>query len=160
QAAVDQLRERRERGREPPPGVGERDEDRVIRVKASLAGLLSTGLLSTGTLNAGSAGGGGQRAHLLADGLQPRGLLRRREPAVADVVDPPRVGVDGGEGTALVRWQQPDAVGEVPGLLPGDLLALGVGFVGVHGHLPLMKQLAIMTSVSALPGLGVARRTS
>ena len=59
------------------------------------------------------------------------------EGCLADVVDPSRVRVDGGEGTALLQRQQPDAIGEVPGLLPGDLLALGVGFVGVHGHLPL-----------------------
>ena len=65
---------------------------------------------------------------LLAHG-RARSTWRRAadEVAVADVVDPPGERVDGGEGLALGWPQEPDAVGEVLGLAPGDGLALGVG---------------------------------
>ena len=126
EAAVDQLLERRERGREPLAGVGERDEHRVRVVK--LGQVLRGGRV---------LGLGDERVHLAAGRLKLRGLLRHGQVAVTDVVDPPGECVHGGEGAALVLRQQPDAVGEVPGLLPGDLLALGVGVVGVHLHLPL-----------------------
>ncbi len=105
--AVDQLVERVEGDGEPPGGVAERDRDRVGVVagdpavpdpREQLPGLLQA---------------------------LPFGL--RGEVAVADVVDPPGEGVQRGHGVPFGRWQQPDAVGEVAGLLPGDGLAVAVG---------------------------------
>ena len=61
-------------------------------------------------------------------------LLVGGQIAVADVVDAPRHGVDGGEHAPFGRRQQPDAVPEVPGLAPGDRLAVtDRRAVGQHG---------------------------
>ena len=107
EAAVDQLAERGERHREPRSRVGQRDEHRV----ASSSAAVRRSALRRGV-------------HLDARRLELRRLLGGGQVAVADVVDPPGERVDGGERAPLGRRQQPDAVGEVPGLLPGDPLAL------------------------------------
>ena len=122
EAAVNELLERLKRHLEAAAGVSERHEHGIRVVQGDPAVALDPG---------------DQGPHLLPGDFQLRRLLPGRQVTVADVIDPARVGVDRGEGTALVRRQQPDAVGKVPCLLPGDLLALGVGLVGVHRHLPL-----------------------
>src|SRR5258708_36160916 len=65
-----------------------------------------------------------------AGSVQSRDLLLGVHRAVADVVDPAREGVYGGQRPPLVAWQQRDAVGEVLGLLAGDPLALTGGRAG------------------------------
>lgn len=66
--------------------------------------------------------------------LEPGGLHVAVQRAVADVVDAAREGVQRRHRAALGRGQQPDAVREVTGLLPGDGLAIAVGGEYRRGH--------------------------
>ena len=59
-------------------------------------------------------------------------LLVSRRCAVTDVVDPSGQRVDGRQCVALGDLQQPDAVAEVLGFSPGDLLAGPIRGLGVH----------------------------
>jgi len=77
--------------------------------------------------------------HGLAGGLQVGDLLLGGhffrltwQGAVADVVDAPGEGVNNGEPAPLGVRQQPDAVGEVPRLRPGDPLAFAIRLGEVH----------------------------
>ena len=108
QAPVDELAERLHRHGEITPGVGQREQHRIIQ-----AGLAQVQDRAAGFLERGD-------------------LLLRRHRAVADVVDPPGERVDDGEPAPLVGWQQPDAVREVPRLRPGDPLAFAVRLGKVH----------------------------
>src|SRR5690606_5578638 len=105
--AVDQLVEPAEGDREVPGGVRQGDGHRVGVVLLDGPGTdppeQGTGLREPGELDV------------------------VRQHAVADVVDAPGEGVQRRHRAPLGRGQQPDAVGEVAGLLPGDGLAVTVG---------------------------------
>src|SRR5262249_61763219 len=79
----------------------------------------------------------------LPGGLQVGDLPLGGPGHVADVLAAPGERVDDGEPAPLGRRQQPDAVGEVPRLRPGDPLALAVRLGEVHWRL--------LTSLSGTP---------
>ena len=83
-------------------------------------------------------------------------LLRGRQRAVADVVDPAGERVDGRQRAALGAGQQPDAVGEVPRLRPGHLLAVPVRGADLVGR-PLSGRHAV---IAPSRRLAPARRPS
>ena len=104
-AAGHQLPERLERYRVAGEGVRQGDEHRIV-----------PGVLP-----------GRERVQVPAHPGQRGELLARRRGPVADVVDATGERVQRRHGLTLRRGQQPDAVGEVARLGPGDLLAAGVG---------------------------------
>ena len=87
--------------------------------------------------------------------LQPGPLGVGGQRAVADVVDAAREGVQRRHGLALVGRQQPDAVGEVAGLLPGDGLA-----VAVCGEYRCGRVRSSDSTVRLTPLFAVSRPTS
>jgi hypothetical protein len=104
-AAVDELAERLDRNRESPGGVGQSEQHQVVVWCCASR----------------------QRPDPAPDVVEGGKLDRRRQRAVADVVDAARERVDRRQGPPLVRRQQRDPVGEVLGLLPGDALAVLIG---------------------------------
>ena len=97
----------------PPSGIGKR---RAAWASATATGSVSSSSTSPGADRSSSARVSSSRAALDVGGQR----------AVADVVDAPREGVQRGHRLPLGGGQQPDAVGEVAGLLPGHGLAVAV----------------------------------
>src|SRR3989440_4088151 len=105
-AAIDQRQKRVCRDRESLPGVGERDEHRLLA---------------------------GRGVELPAKLLQEDALLHLRKRPVGNVVHLPRERVDGGDRTPFRPRQQHDSVGEVAGALPRQALDLRVSGLDHHG---------------------------
>ena len=125
-APVDEFPERIKRDRQPACRVIEGHQDRIVGPGAWLGRTFA---------------GVREQALLLGDWQR----------AVPDVVDTTSYGVDGRQRPPLGGGQQPDAPGEVAGLLPRDLFALLVGteqFCRVgHDHRPMITR----TECSAVP---------
>jgi len=125
--------ERDQRDVEAGARVDQGDQHRVVVIDAvAVSAAAALGALGV----PGVLGRRHQRVDLVSGLLELRRLGLGREVAVTDVVDAAGERVHGRQRAALIARQQPDAVGEVPGLLPGDLLALLVRLFGVHRHLP------------------------
>ncbi len=91
------------------------------------SGMGSGRAASASATSTGSSGRAGAVAARRAARRARRSLSFVRQVAVADVVDAPRDRVHRGQRASLGGRQQPDAPGEVAGLLAGDPLALAVG---------------------------------
>ena len=109
------------------------DSDQVLTALADAARRFDIPLAAFGELIDGCADDVRGVTYVTFDDLLH--YCRCGQRAVPDVVDPVGKGVDGGQRVPLGRRQQPDAVGEVPGLGPGDLLASPVGGADVGSHL-------------------------
>ncbi len=141
----------------PPSGIG---KDPAAWVRATATGSVSSSSTAPSRIRVSSARVSSSLATLTSS----------VERAVADVVDAPRERVQRRHRAALGRRQQPDAVGEVTGLLPGDGLAVAVGgeyrcgrvWCRLHGPDHPSPRRVTPTSRSnwSLPGLGGPGSTS
>ena len=139
-AAVDQLAEGVQRYRIALDGVGECQQHRVVRRCAASDGM--------------------ERRPGVRESNQ---LLRGRGGPVADVVDSPGEGVEGGHGEPLLRGEQADAIGEILGLAASDLLTALVGVGEVHHRRPLAVRRrvpALWTTTDAGEALTLCETTS